>query len=344
MATSMKHFLAIPLACLSVVALASVACGQDATSVSAPITASATDAPAVEVEAIDSDGQPVVEEKPLTSEEKTRLRLEKKRLSRIHKTRTPVEGFEAIDMFRGMESGEVEVIIKARSAADSNIIVTNNTDRHLAIEMPATFSAVPAMRQQFGGGGGFGGGQGGGLGGGQGGIGGQQQGIGGGLGGGQGGGGLGGGGLGGGGLGGGGGGGVFNIPPGDVGKLAVKTVCLEYGKKEPKSYINYKVQPLANLNSDPAIEQMCRMLAEGEVSQSAAQAAAWRVTDNVSWQELATKNRFESRMSQTYQRYFNRNDLMAAQLIIAEANKRAQLAKPAVESKGDEDGSETYSN
>ena len=42
-------------------------------------------------------------------------RIEKKRLSRISKTMTPVEGFESVEMFSAMESGDVEVIIKTKS-------------------------------------------------------------------------------------------------------------------------------------------------------------------------------------------------------------------------------------
>ena len=249
------------------------------------------------------------------------LRREKKRLSTISKTQTPVEGFESVDMFAAMETGDVEVIIKARSAIDSNILVKNNTDRPLSVQMPTTFAAVPVLRQ-FGGGG-FGGG-GGGLGGGGlgGGLGGQQgggQGIGGGFGGGGGGGGFGGGGgRGGGGL----GGGAFNIPPGKVGKVAVKTVCLEHGKNDPKSHIDYKIAPLAKLNDDPKIAEMMGMLANDEIAQPVAQAAAWHVTDDKSWQELSIMNRVES-MNGYFERFFSRNQLQFAQQVVTVAEQRA---------------------
>jgi len=212
-----------------------------------------------------------------------------------------------------MESGDVEVIIKARSAADSNILVKNKTDRPLSVLMPGTFSAVPALRQFGGGGGGRGGG--GGLGGGRGGGGGQ--GIGGGIGGGGGrGGGRGGGG--GGGL----GGGAFNIPPGKVGKIGVKTVCLEHGKKDPKSHIEYKIQPLSDLNDDPKIAEMMRMLANEEIAQPVAQAAAWHVTDDKSWEELSVMNRVES-MNGYFERFFSGNQLQFAQQVVAVAQERA---------------------
>jgi len=117
-------------------------------------------------------------------DEKRAKWVEERRLSKMSKTFEPVEGFEPVEMFEGMQSGNVDVIIKAKDAADSTLIVTNKTDKPLAIEMPATFSAVPVLRQ-FGGGGGGRGGGGGGRGG-QGGGGGNQ-GIGGGAGGGGGG-------------------------------------------------------------------------------------------------------------------------------------------------------------
>ncbi len=245
------------------------------------------------------------------------LRIQKRRLSTISKSQTAVEGFEPVEMFSAMKSGDLEVTIKARSASDSNILVKNNTDRPLSVVMPATFSAVPALRQFGGGGGGGigggglgGGGIGGGLGGGQG--------IGGGIGGGRGGGGFGGGGgLGGGGL----GGGAFNIPPGKVGKVAVKTVCLEHGKKDPKSFIEYKIQPLSDLNGDPKIAEMMSMLANDEIAQPVAQAAAWHVTDDKSWEELSIMNRVES-MNGYFERFFTRNQLLFAQQVVSASQQR----------------------
>ena len=85
-------------------------------------------------------------------------RAQKRRLATISKTQTAAEGFESVEMFSAMETGDIEVTIKARSAIDSNILVKNNTDRPLSVQMPKTFSAVPVLRQFGGGGGGLGGG------------------------------------------------------------------------------------------------------------------------------------------------------------------------------------------
>lgn len=241
--------------------------------------------------------------------------VKERRLNTIVKSQSAVEGFESVEMFDAIDHGEVEVIIRATSAAKSNLIVKNTSDKPLAIVMPAAFSAVPVMRQFGQQGGGFGGGRGGG--GGQFG-GGQQQGIGGGFGGGQQ-----GGGFGGGGRGGGGAGGVFNIPPGRLGKVSVNTVCLEEGKPDPKSRIEYKVQPLADLNDDPKIFEMVRMLANDEIAQPAVQAAAWNVTDELSWQELLVKNRVEL-MDGSFERYFHPDHIRLAQQVVTVAGQRAE--------------------
>lgn len=260
--------------------------------------------------------------------ESARERLVKeRRLNTIAKTQAPVEGFTPVELFSAMDVGEVEVIVRAKDSANANMIVKNNSDKPLAIEMPAAFSTVPVMRQGgigLGGGGGGLGGGGGGLGGGGGGFGGGgggNQGGGGGFGGGQGGGGF-GGGQGGGGLGG-GGGGVFNIPPGRVGKVAVKIFCLEEGKPDPKSRIAYKIQPLADLNSDPKVFEMCRMLANDEVTQPVAQAAAWNVANGLTWEQLLHKNRIE-RMDGSFERYFAPRDIYFAQRVTTASAQRAE--------------------
>ena len=321
MRTSMTNWFKFPLALLMCSMAMSVANAQDEPSETI-----------VQVETSESQSQDDTKEKrkTRTKEEREALKAAKAealRLGRFHRTQTAVEGFEPVDMYDGISNGDVEVTIKAKSSSDSNFFVKNLTDKPLAIRLPKAFSAVPVVRQ-FGGGG-FGGRGGGGLGGGGlggGGFGGGQfggnQGIGGGFGGGQGGGGF--GGRGGGGLGGGGvGGGVFNIPAGKSGKISVKTVCLEEGKEDPKHYIDYVVQPLENLTTNPEVFEVCRMLANDEVAQPVAQAAAWNIENNLSWEELLVKNRVE-RMDGSFERYFHPNQIRFATQVVTVATERAE--------------------
>lgn len=243
----------------------------------------------------DQSSEPAKEESP-----RQKL-VTKKRLNTIAKTQSPVKGFSSVDLFQAMDHGEIEVIIRNKDAANANLIVENKTDKPLAIRMPAAFSCVPVMRQGGAGAPGMGGG---GMGGG-----------------GFGGGGMGGGGMGGGGMG--GGGGFFNIPPGRVGKTSLKTFCLEEGKPDPRSRIEYRIQPLTDLNSDPKVFEMCRMLANDEIAQPVAQAAAWNVANGLSWHELLVKNRIE-RMDGSYERYFHPQHLVIAQRVTVASAQRAE--------------------
>jgi hypothetical protein len=248
-----------------------------------------------------------------------------RKLNRISRTPTAAEGFEAVEMFEAMEKGDIKVRFVPKNANSSNLFVENLTNRPLSIQMPATFSAVPAMRLQgqlgMGGGAMGGPGMGGGnMGGGNmGGMGGQ------GMGGGMGMGGMGMGGMGGMGMGGMGmGGGMFNIPVGRKGKLQLNTVCLEEGRPDPKPTIEYVIQPLEKLNADPRIAEICMMLGNNEISTEVAQAAAWHVSDNLSWQELMVKNRRES-MDGSFERYFHPMQLQFAERALTVANQRIAM-------------------
>ena len=116
---------------------------------------------------------------------------------------------------------------------------------------------------------------------------------------------------------------MFNVPAGKSGKISVKTVCLEEGKADPKHYIDYVVQPLEKLTTRPEIFEMVRMLANDEVAQPVAQAAAWNVENNISWNELLVKNRVEH-MDGSYERYFHPNQLKFAVQVVTEAEQRAE--------------------
>ena len=310
MRTSMTK-LSLTLAVTAIMALGSLCVAQESTST--------------------TDSTPVVKPKKETRQEANQRRIAEKRMKRVWKTTQPIEGFESTEMFKAMEDGSIEVLIKTIDEKKSNVIVTNKSDKPLAIEMPSTFAAVPVLAQGLGGlggggGGGFGGGQGGGgFGGGQGGGfgGGGGQAAGGGFGGGQGGGGF-GGGQGGGGFGGGQGGGVFNIPPGKVGKVSMTTVCLEHGKPNPTLKMKYTIAPLSTVTSDKSVEEICRMLAADEIAQPVAQAASWSITDNLSWQKMLVLNRLE-RMDGYFERFFSPNQLAFAQRVVAVASERAEV-------------------
>ncbi|MDC0574543.1 hypothetical protein OAO39_01290 [Pirellulaceae bacterium] len=234
---------------------------------------------------------------------------------------------DTVEFFAAKKAGLIDVMFIPRSSKSANIMMKNRTKRKLSIRMPEAFAGVPILGQMGGmgmGGGGMGMGGGGmGMGGGGGG----QQGMGGGGGGmGMGGGGMGGGGMG---MGGGGGmGGFQNIEPGRVRKVKVATVCLEHGKKEPNPRIKYDIVPIENFTRNAQVIELCRMLGSGKLDQMSAQAAAWHLTDDLSWQQLVQKIG-ATHLNGTSERYFHPNQVAMGMRYVQIAQQRAQLRSEA---------------
>ncbi len=231
------------------------------------------------------------------------------------------KGADAVpaEFFAAMEAGQIDVKFIPRDATQANVLVKNLTDKPLNIKLPAAFAGVPVLRQ-FGGGGMMGGGGMGGMGGGGmggGGMGGGGQGMGGGMGGG----GMGGGGMGG--MGGGGmGGGFMRVPPERMKKMTVTTVCLEHGKPDPNPKVAYKIIPFEKFSKDERVRVVCEALGNGLVTQNTAQAAAWHLTDKMSWDELAKKNRVESKYVGNIP-WFSPIELRTAVAVVGEAKRIA---------------------
>ena len=209
-----------------------------------------------------------------------------------------------VPMFDGMETGTLEARLIMKDAMRGKLIVKNVTDEDVTVAIPVAYGGKHTSAQ-FGGGGLGGGGLGGGGGGGQttGG----------------GGGGLGGGGFGGGGLGG-DPGGFFSISAGKSLSVPYKSVCLEHGKPEPKSYMAYTPVPLDDVAENETLKAFIRGVADSRQSTPAMQAAAWHLT-GMSWAELAAKKYDRAGLPDTP--YFSRAQLQAASLIVAESKSRA---------------------
>jgi hypothetical protein len=241
------------------------------------------------------------------------------------------ESVAKVEFFSAMKSGEISVKFIPQSSREANVIIKNKTNKPLSIQLPAAFAGVPKgapVLAQFGGGGGMmgGGGMGGGgMGGGGMGGGGGGQGMGGGMGGGgMGGGGMGGGGMGGGGMmGGGGGGGIFNIGAEKAGKIHVATFCLEHGKQDPDSRMDYEIRPIESFTANAAVIELCKMLGRGEVAQNAGQAAIWHLANGLTWEELAQKDRVRL-LDGSGERYFTIDELHLAAKIAHEADRRGK--------------------
>lgn len=216
-----------------------------------------------------------------------------------------------VDMFPAMESEEIAVKPIAKDEFGGNLLITNNTEEPITVKVPQGFVVAPLA--QFGGGFGQ---QGGGLGGGQ--QGGGQQAA--------------GGGAQQGGLQGGGqqgGQSFFSIPPKKTLRVPYISVCLEHGKASPHPRSDYVVIPSEKFTQDPALITLIDMIATGKIDKASAQAAAWHLSNQMSWQELAAKK--YDRLGVPDTPYFSYQQLAAAEQVVATARQLAEeggLQKP----------------
>lgn len=207
-----------------------------------------------------------------------------------------------VELFQGIETGEIEVRFIAKNDRAANVFIANKTKEPLTIELPAAFAGVPVLAQVGGGGGGFGGG------GSSSSSGGSQS--------------LGGGG--GGGFGG-GGGGFFNVAPEKVGLLQIDCLCLDHGKPDPTPHIPYEIRPIESVVQQQSVIELIKAFGTGRLSHSAAQAAVWHLNNGVTWEELARKRGPRRYALRPKPPYFSPAELRLAFQLASEAVRRAGL-------------------
>jgi len=122
----------------------------------------------------------------------------------------------------------------------------------------------------------------------------------------------------------------FNVAPENVAQLRLTSVCLEYGKPNPRPKMSYAIQPIQSATEKAEVEALCRMLGRGQVGQRAAQAAAWHLANEMSWDRLAQLRR-KFAMGRITEPFFTLHELAegkrAAEAAVEMAEKRGQDAK-----------------
>ena len=208
----------------------------------------------------------------------------------------------SVDLFGAIEKGEIEVKLIPKDSTQCKVLITNKTDKPLNVKLPAAFAGVPVLGQI--GNQGVGGNNN---------VNNQAQAMGGGMG---------GMGMGGMGMGGMGMGGMMNIAPERVGQLKVPTVCLEHGKAEPRAQIKYEIRPIESFTSKTGVQELCAMVGTGKINQRAAQAAAWHLNNNMSWEQLAAKRLIYA--NGTSKPYFSPQEIQAGMQVSATAVQVAE--------------------
>jgi hypothetical protein len=216
---------------------------------------------------------------------------------------------EQVELFEGIEQGAFEALLIPKNSMSGNLFIANKTDKPLTVKLPKAAAAVQVLKQGFGNTTGMGSGSTSGSNSNN-----QQQSMGMGMGGGMMGGGM---GMMGGGM------GMFSIPPESTVQLSLKSVCLEHGKPEPSARARYRLVPVEEFSDDPALKELLEIFGDGQLDQQAVQAAAWHLTDDMSWEELAHKQiRHLGGVPPTP--YFSRRQLLAAQQLVSQAQAIAR--------------------
>jgi len=119
----------------------------------------------------------------------------------------------------------------------------------------------------------------------------------------------------------------MNVGPDKSRKVKVPTVCMEHGKTDPNPRVKYTIVPIESVTESKEVIEVVKMLARGQIPQNSAQAATWNLTDNLSWNELAYKDRVKH-LNGTVEKFFAPQEIYFAMKIRQEATRRA-AAQPA---------------
>jgi hypothetical protein len=125
-------------------------------------------------------------------------------------------------------------------------------------------------------------------------------------------------------------GGLATIPAGKSIQLQMKSVCLNYGKDEPRSRLTYRLVPVAAHSSDPLLAELLESYTE-RVDRDVMQAAVWHVANGLSWDQI--RQLPDRRIPGVSATLFNRLQVESARKLVAaaedEAKSRPQSATPA---------------
>jgi hypothetical protein len=87
--------------------------------------------------------------------------------------------------------------------------------------------------------------------------------------------------------------------------------------------MTYEVIPLDSYTDNLVLQELLKMYGSGRIDQPAAQAAAWHLTDKMSWQDLANKQ-IEHLGGGPPTPYFTYEQLLGGQQLVAQAAARAR--------------------
>jgi hypothetical protein len=130
--------------------------------------------------------------------------------------------------------------------------------------------------------------------------------------------------------------GMMNVAPEKVEHFNVPIVCLEHGKHDPKPTVKYEIRPIDQFTDKAGVRELCSILGTGKLPQRVAQVAAWHLNNDMTWEQLATKQlQFTNGLNRPYFSPDEIRDAMQVSTIVttlAEHRKKADPPKSSSES------------
>jgi hypothetical protein len=108
--------------------------------------------------------------------------------------------------------------------------------------------------------------------------------------------------------------GVFSVPSGKTIKTRVDCVCLDHGKPDPTPRVPYKIVALETVSDRPELAELIASLGKGQTTQRVAQAGAWHLANEMTWEELDAKR--IKRITGIQQRWFHPREIEAAKRLV----------------------------
>ena len=93
--------------------------------------------------------------------------------------------------------------------------------------------------------------------------------------------------------------------------------------------MKYKIVKIESATDKQEVVELCKLLGTGKIPQNTAQAATWHMTDDLSWEELARKDRIRLRNGYT-QKFFNARELRLALEVVRHVKEMSSNKKSTV--------------
>ena len=115
--------------------------------------------------------------------------------------------------------------------------------------------------------------------------------------------------------------GFFTIPPEKTVQIELRSVCLDHGKPTPTPRMSYELRRIEEQISDGVLRTLIETADFARTDRRAVQAAAWHLSDGLTWKDLRTKT--VHRGAGIRVPYFNKRQLQTAEKLVEAAGQAA---------------------